>query len=226
METWLSYSLQDLALFTADTFFRLFELNNTALWPFQFLMLVVAVMLFLLAQRTDRKSANSLAIILALLWCLVGWQFFHKLYTPIYPAADWFALLFATQALLFLTLGLRLSRRRLFYNRMPHPTYPGAILFFYAIAIHPLAGLMFERNWQSLEIFGIAPDPTALGTLGLLLLMPGVKPKILAVIPLGWCVISGLTYMAMELPIGLLTPAVAILASIASIKKQSSTNFS
>lgn len=226
METWLSYSLQDLVLFSTEAFFRLFELNNNALWPLQIFMLVVAVMLFILAQRTDRKSANSLAIILALLWCLVGWQFFHKLYAQINLAAIWFALLFSLEALLLLILGLRLSRRKLFYNRMPHSTYPGAMLLFYAAAIHPLAGLMFDRNWQGLEIFGIAPDPTALGTLGILLMMPGVKPRILAVIPFTWCLISGLTYLAMDMPLGLITPAIALLASIASIKKHSSTNLS
>ncbi len=226
METWLSYSLPDLVLFSTDTFFRLFELNNTALWPLQIFMLIVAVMLLMLARRTDRKSGNILAITLALLWCLVGWQFFHKLYAPIYLPADWFALLFGLEALLFLMLGLRLSQRKLFYNRMPHSPYPGAMLLFYAVIVHPLVGLMFERNWQALEVFGIAPDPTALGTLGILLMMPGVKPKILAIIPFIWCLISGLTYLAMDMPLGLLTPAVAVLASIASIKKHSSTNFS
>jgi hypothetical protein len=35
---------------------------------------------------------------------------------------------------------------------------------------------------------------------------------LLAPLPLLWCAISGLTYLAMEVPIGLVTPAVALIA--------------
>lgn len=52
------------------------------------------------------------------------------------------------------------------------------------------------------EIFGIAPDPTALGTLGLLVLAEGAPRtrRALLVAPLLWCLLSGATLLAMGSP--------------------------
>ena len=74
------------------------------------------------------------------------------------------------------------------------------------IAGQPLAGV---------ELFGVAPDPTALVTLGLLLLLPGGVRWLLALIPLAWTVVSGSTFLAMEIPLGLLTPAAALAGVLA-----------
>ena len=53
----------------------------------------------------------------------------------------------------------------------------------------PLQG----RGWASSEVFGIAPDPTAIATLGVLLLARGRLLPVLLPIPVLWCLLSGMT---------------------------------
>jgi hypothetical protein len=60
----------------------------------------------------------------------------------------------------------------------------------------PLQG----RGWASSEVFGIAPDPTAIATLGLLLLARGRLLPLLLPIPVLWCLLSGVTLRTMGEP--------------------------
>ena len=62
-------------------------------------------------------------------------------------------------------------------------------------------------------------DPTAIGTLGVLLL--GVKRMnvVLFVIPTLWCAISGATLLAMKSPDALVTPLAALLVTTLAVGK-------
>jgi hypothetical protein len=58
----------------------------------------------------------------------------------------------------------------------------GIALYVYALALHPLIALVAGRPLQAAEVVGIAPDPTAIATLGLLSLAPrraGTLPLII-----------------------------------------------
>jgi hypothetical protein len=58
------------------------------------------------------------------------------------------------------------------------------------------------RGWTQAELFGIAPDPTVLATMGLLLMAEGsprVRWAALAP-PVAWCLLSGATLLAMRSP--------------------------
>jgi hypothetical protein len=60
----------------------------------------------------------------------------------------------------------------------------------------PLQG----RGWASSEVFGIAPDPTAMATLGVLLLARGTLLPMLLPIPVLCCLLSGITLSTMDEP--------------------------
>ena len=62
---------------------------------------------------------------------------------------------------------------------------------------YPLLAPLFGRPWHGAEFFGIAPDPTAIATLGFLLMARGRSTLLLYPIPLLWCLASGLTLWAM-----------------------------
>jgi hypothetical protein len=60
----------------------------------------------------------------------------------------------------------------------------------------------------------MAPDPTALATLGVLL-FAGVRPVWgLFPIPVAWCLLSGITLWAMESPDFAVAPLAALLALV------------
>ena len=69
----------------------------------------------------------------------------------------------------------------------------------------PLADLS-GHGWPSLRVAGLAPDPTAAFTLGLLLLTRGRTPVHLAVIPLLWIVVAGATAWILAIPQDLALP--------------------
>ena len=75
-----------------------------------------------------------------------------------------------------------------------------------ALAIGPLVG----RAWTQAGIFGVAPDPTAVATLGVALMADRVAWNIV-VVPLVWCVVSGATLWTMASPDAFVMLPVALL---------------
>jgi hypothetical protein len=90
----------------------------------------------------------------------------------------------------------------------------GIVLF--AMVGEPLVGLIVGRQWTQLEIFGAAPDPTALATAGAVLLARGRVLWELLIIPFVWCAISSATLWLMDNPRALfmLFGALALLLAV------------
>ena len=59
------------------------------------------------------------------------------------------------EALLLAWAGFRLTLRT-------NPT--GLALFLFALVLQPLIGPLLGRPWAQVELFGLAPDPTVVGT--------------------------------------------------------------
>lgn len=211
MTEWWSYSLRDLLLFSPRTYYRLFELYNIELWPLQLFFLALGVAVLLLWRRRGDMAGRVLAAILALCWLWVAWAYHSQRYANINWAASYFALAFALEALLLLWLGVVRDRLSIAPGGGVRQRI-GLVLFVFALLCFPLIGPLLGRSWPQAEIFGMAPDPTALATLGILLLC-GVRPLWwLFPIPLAWCLISGATLWAMESPDFMIAPLVALLA--------------
>lgn len=218
METWGSYALSDLLMFSPASYLRRYQLANTQLWPGQLLLLALAAWLGWSVRR-PRPRAGLLALpLLAAVWTFVAWWFLYRQYAQINLAAGWFALAFMLQALLLMVLGLSKRHRHSVFAQGPVPNWhPGMLLFGYALLIHPLAGLAAGRPWQGIELFGVAPDATALATLGLLLGRYRAASWWLLPIPLAWCLVSALTYLAMGQPHGVAPLLLAITALAATL---------
>jgi hypothetical protein len=101
-------------------------------------------------------------------------------------------------------------------------------MLLFAIAGQPLLARLLGRPWSQAEVLGLAPDPTAIGTLGLLLLLrPGevarstpTRALLLApwAIPLLWCVIGGATLWTMRAPEAALMPCAGLLAAVVAMR--------
>ena len=95
----------------------------------------------------------------------------------------------------------------------------GAGIFFFALLVIPLIGPLLGRSWRQIEIFGVAPDPTAVATLGILLLAQGQVRWELVLVPAIGCAVSGATLLAMHAPDFWVTPLAAVLAVSLAIWK-------
>jgi hypothetical protein len=216
MSEWWTYGPRDLLMFSAQTYYRLFELYNRDLWPLQMLALVLGVIVLALWRRGDDRAGRVIAVILAACWLWVAWGFHWQRYASINLAASYFALAFVVQALLLLwSGGLRGRLTPAPATRLQQRAGLGLLLF--ALLAFPLMGSMLGRSWTQAEVFGMAPDPTALATLGVLL-FAGVRPVWgLYPIPVAWCLLSGATLWAMESPDFAVVPLAALLAVILAV---------
>ncbi len=218
MSEWWTYRLSNFLLFSPQTYHRLFELYNAAVWPAQIAAVAVGLAILLLLVRPERTRSRLLAAFLAACWFWIAIAFHANRYATINWAAIYFAWAFGLEAALLLWTGI--VRARLVFERdAALAGRAGFWTFVFALAVQPLIGLLLGRGWRQIEIFGIAPDPTALATLGILLLATGRARWHLIVIPAIWCAISGATLWAMEEPDAWILPLVAILVVFLAARK-------
>ena len=206
MGEWASYSLSDFLLFAPRTYYRLFELYNAAVWPAQLAALAAGAAILALLRRGRAADGRVAAALLAACWLWVAVAFHAQRYATINWAAEWFAWAFALEAALLLALGSRLDLRA---------TRSGIALVAFALLLQPLFGPLLGRDWRALELFGLAPDPTTVATLGALACARGPVRWALAAIPLLWCAVGGATLWTMGAPDALVLPAAGALALLA-----------
>lgn len=191
-------------MFSPRIYWRLFESLNAAVWPAQPVWLAAALgWVFWFAHAARGRSEAVLrcaAAAMALCWLLVAWAFLWQRYALINWAATSFAAAFVLQASGLLALagigGVKATDARPRYRA-------GIALLLWALLGHPLLAWGAGRPWQQAEIFGLAPDATALCTLGWLLLLAGTRPasrrllQCLWAVPWVWCALSAATLWTM-----------------------------
>ena len=192
-ESW-TYRLEDFLLFSPRVYWRMFELHNAALWPMHVLTLAASAVLILLALRRPRHHGRWIALALALMWIFVGWSFLWERYAAINWAVVYAAPGFGLQALL---LGAGAAGGGIAFDRNDVAGRLGLLFALFAVAAYPLLAPLFGRPWTGAEVFGIAPEPTAIATLGLLLRAKGGLVPLLFPVPLLWLLLSGLTLRTM-----------------------------
>jgi hypothetical protein len=104
------------------------------------------------------------------------------------------------------------------FRGMDATAWTGIAVVLFALAAQPLIGPLLGRTWSGVELFGIAPDPTVLATLGTLLAADRIRWALLA-IPLAWCAITGATLWTMQAPDALLMPAAGLLTLTLAVYK-------
>lgn len=210
MTEWWSYRLSDFLLFSPRTYHRLFELYNAAVWPAQVVAVLLGLLMLVLLRRGGPVAGPAVAAILAACWAWVAIAFHLDRYATINWAAPWAAAAFLGQAALLVWAGVidgRLSAR----PRLDTAGWAGIGILLFALLLQPAIGLLLGRPWRQAEIFGVAPDPTAIGTLGLLLALAGPSRWVLMVLPVLWCAATGATLWAMSAPDAWVAPALALL---------------
>jgi len=216
MSEWWTYRLGDLLMFSPQTYYRLFELYNTELWPAHLIAISIGIAILYLWHRESLTSSRWIPAMLAACWLWVAWAFHWQRYAQINLAAEYFAFAFAAEALLLLWLGV-IRSRPLIESPSPLRRRLGLGIFLFALLIQPLLGILSGRSWLQAEVFGMAPDPTALATLGFLLLAPSRTFWPLSIIPLLWCMATGASLWVMETGNFFIMPLIALVAVIVSL---------
>lgn len=215
MSEWWTYRLSSFLMFSPQVYERLFELQNRAWWPAPVLALLLGAALLVLMRLRWSGAARVVMLLLALAWLSVAWTFFAQRYAQIHLAGNAFAIAFALQGLLLLAHAVLPSRMRPVFE---HDAFAnlGAVLLIAALAFWPLLAPGTGRTWWQAEVLGLAPDPTALATLGVLLACRlGPWHWLLLPLPVLWLLFSGATLWTMDRPWALLGPVAALLVLLA-----------
>ena len=220
MIEWWTYRPSDFLMFSPRTWWRLFELHNAALWPLQPLLLMVSAVLLVSVQRTTVPSAVPSAVLraalalLALAWAGLAWFFLWQRFAPIHWPAPGYAIAFAVQAAALLVLAGRADLGVVADGRRRRA---GLALGWVALG-YPLVAPLFGRPWAQAEVIALAPDPTVVATLAVLLLAEsraGFTAALAATLRAGasaWLLLSAATLFTMASPQGALPLAAAMLA--------------
>jgi hypothetical protein len=161
-----------------------------------------------------RLAGVAVGAILAVLWTLLGWSFLWGRYSAINWAMAYVAPAFILQAILLAAACV--WKGRLAFDRPGLRRNGGLSLAGAAIAVYPLLPPFFGRPMAAAEVFGVAPDPTVIATLGFLLASRGRLAPLLYPIPLAWLLLSGLTLYTMRDAQAWL-PLLAIAATLAGL---------
>ena len=214
MSEWWTYTLSDLLMFSARTYFSLFALHNEAVWPAHLAAIAAGLVLVGCVVRGAGRAGRLAAALLALAWLWVAWAYHAQRYADINLAAPFFAIGFALQAVLLAWLATRHRAPAIVSWRSPLGAFAFALVLL-ALLLYPLFALFEEHGWRQAEVFGIAPDPTVAATLGMLLLWRA--PWFLWPLPLLWCAVSGATLNELGVAQAWVLPAAGVLALAAGI---------
>ena len=214
MAQWQTYSLEDFLLFQPRVYWRLFELNNEALWPLHIPALLLGAGIIALALRPAPWSGRAIAIALGVAWIWVAWSFLWSRYASINWAIAYVAPVFALQGLALVSWPTAHWFAACAGTNGKFPGFIGLALALYALFLHPLTAVLAGRPIQAAEVFGIAPDPTAIATLGIVSMMHRRNAWPLLVIPMLWCMASALTLYVMAAPEAFI-PLAAVAVAIA-----------
>jgi hypothetical protein len=216
MSEWWTYRLTSFLLFSPRTYHRLFELYNLAIWPLQLAGAAIGLAVVALLWTRRRHRDRIIALLLAACWLWIAWAFHYQRYAQINWVAPWFAAAFAVEAALLVALGTVGGRIRFEAGVSGAFRIAIAILALSVVA-YPLLAPLAGRAWTTAEVFGTAPDPTAIATVAALSLVRGRVRWLLLAVPLTWCAVTALTLWAMGSAQALVVAAAVLLAALPAV---------
>ncbi len=196
--------------FTIEAFLDVFAAYNAAIWPLQIvaygLGAVAVAALFTPSRRVTQLALVSMAILLA----FTGIGYHLLSFARINPIAPVFAGAFVLQAVLFVTSALRPGDLRLRLGRDLR-SGTGLLAILYAVAIYPLVGIWAGHGMMAGPMFGVAPCPLTIFTIGMLLMAQGTWVIWQSVIPFLWSLIGLAAAIQLGIPEDLMMPAVGMI---------------
>jgi hypothetical protein len=175
--------------FTVEQFYGVFREYNTAVWPAQWLLVIMGLAAVAVALMRQRPwSCIAVSVILGLLWAWIAVAYHLVFFTRISPPAYGFAALSMAGATVFIWQGV--IRRRLVFKWVPGPrAMAGVALIVFALVVYPVWSTYTGHPYPAIPTFG-TPCPTTIFTIGLLAFAVPPTPRSTLVVPLLWCAVG------------------------------------
>ena len=192
MQDWLSYRLTDFIMYSQSSYGRLLERYNDEFWPWQILILLVA--LYCWHRAVVRNNVRALLLFLSFAYAFCAYFFFWDRYSNILPIAPFFAALFVVQGMLCAWVFTRGSSRVV--PKGPTKIYLAHGLIVYALLAHPLLPPLTGKTVSLAETVAFMPNPTIALNIGAFLLLKNPRWW-LFLAPLLWLSFSVLTELGL-----------------------------
>ena len=177
-----------------DDFYSTLQSYNEAFWPMMVATFLLGVAVVYLAYRKRDNSDKAISAILSFLWVWSGIVFFILYFGPVdaeflgfVMPGVWYlgGVLFLIQGVLFLVFGVVKSS---LYFRLSSDwlSFVGGLIVAYAMIIYPVVGFLTGYGYPRYPVFGIAPCPLTIFTLGLFLWSDRKTPIAAMLIPFIW----------------------------------------
>ncbi len=195
--------------FTAEVFFSVFEQYNRAIWPAQIVAYGLGLGAVALAFRPAAGSDRLIGALLAAAWAWTGVVYHFGYFATINFAAPAFGVLFVLEGVLF-AWSAAIRGRLAFRVRAGASGWAAVGLVVVALAVYPLVGWLAGYDVRGAPVVGLAPGPTTIFTLAMLLLSAGRTPLHLVVVPVLWSLVGGAGAWLLALPEGLILPLAGV----------------
>ena len=203
--------------FTISEFLDVFRSYNEAVWPAQWILLILALTAVVAALRA-RWLTRAPALILAVLWLWMGVVYHIGYFRVINPAAVVFGAAFMLQAGIFVWLAFRKPAVRFTAQRNAAGLLGGLMIAF-ALIIYPSLGWLAGHRYPAAPTFGL-PCPTTVFTFGLLLWVQPALPRRVLVIPVLWSAIATTAAFQLGMVEDFSLPVAAIVAGAVALRRE------
>lgn len=185
--------------FTTDEFFNVFSHYNEAIWPLQVLAYLSAVIAIGALPFATRWQATIVTVILALMWSINGLGYHWLYFSEVNPAAWVFGALFLVQSIAlagssYVFPGMKFAVRRDARSAI------GLCLVVFATVAYPIWGWLAGHVYPAIPMFGVAPCPTTIFTVGVLLLGTWKAVRWLLIVPVLWAAVGGSAAILLNVP--------------------------
>lgn len=204
--------------FTREQFLDVFFAYNAAIWPAQIAAFCLGLVTVSLVFLKPAQATRGIFAILAILWLVNAIGYHAFFFSRINPAAWLFAGSFLLQAMMFAAAAAR-PEIMSFQIHRDLRTACGLAAIGYALLIYPLLGQWAGLGFMGGPMFGVAPCPTTIFTIGLLLLARGRSVLALSVIPILWSLIGFAAAVQLGIPEDLGLPLAGLVLAIVLMNK-------
>jgi Family of unknown function (DUF6064) len=197
--------------FTVEQFFGVFEAYNSAVWPVQIVLLLLAALAVIFIALRRSWSGVAVSAILAVLWIWIGAAYHLAFFARINPVAYGFGALSIVGGLLFAWHGVIHRRLEFGFGKSLRAAIGTALLVF-ALLGYPVWATLAGHGYPTLPTFGL-PCPTTIFTIGVLALASGTSLRAVLTVPILWSLVGSQAAFVLDVKpdLGLLVAGVVAL---------------
>lgn len=200
--------------FSVDQFFDVFAQYNVGVWPAQWVLNALAILVVVLLVQGRPSHGHWISAALAVLWGWVAVAYHFAYFTRINSAAWAFGAVSLLGCLWFVWVGV-VQRRLHFALDRGVQAWAAGMLITFALVIYPWVGYVSGHRYPAAPTFGL-PCPTTIFTIGVLLLARPPLVRSVFIVPLLWTLVgsSAAFTLGVYQDLGLLVACAAALVAL------------